>query len=62
MAEFYVVTLGPAAVILALILLIRMRRALRDIREQARMNPPDWPADEDLGDPDETLWRRAYRG
>lgn len=62
MADFYIVTLGPAAVVLVLILLIRMRRALHEIRQKARTNPPDWPSDDDLGDPDDTLWRRAYRG
>lgn len=62
MLEFYIVTLGPAAVVLAIILVIRMRRALHAIRQKARENPPDWPVDEDLGDPDVVLWRRAYRG
>lgn len=62
MLDFYIVTLGPAALVLTIILLVRMRRALHDVRAKARMDPPDWPREDELGDPDDTLWRRAYRG
>ena len=62
MLEFYIVTLTPAALVLTIILLIRMRRALRDIREKARTDPPDWPREEDDCHPEDRLWRLAYRG
>lgn len=62
MLDYYLAVLGPAAVILAIILAIRLRRALRGPAIRAAAETPDWPTEDDIGDPDDTLWRRAYRG
>lgn len=62
MLEYFLVTLLPAAAILGIVLVIRMQRAIRSIRHRAKQDPEGWRREPDDANPQDILWRRAYRG